>query len=50
VIAVVWFAVLLATRRQNVDSAAAHAAEHHGVPPLDENLDFGAAPPDTVVP
>jgi amino acid transporter len=38
-----WFGVLLATRRQNVDNAAAHAAQHHGVPPLDENLGFQPA-------
>jgi amino acid transporter len=43
-LALVWFAVLMATRRQNVDSAAAHAAEHHGVPPLDETLDFEPLP------
>jgi len=40
VVALVWFAIVLVTRRENVDNAAAHAAEHHGVPPLDETLDF----------
>ncbi len=50
VVAAVWFLIVLSTRRENVDRAAEHAAEHHGVPPLDETLDFGAAPPDTVVP
>jgi amino acid transporter len=42
-IALAWFVILLVTRRDNVDNAAAHAAEHHGVPPLDELLDFGPA-------
>ena len=36
----VWFAVLAVTRRESVDNAAAHAAEHHGVPPLDETLTY----------
>jgi amino acid transporter len=40
VVALVWFGIVLATRRANVDNAAAHAAEHHGVPPLDETLEF----------
>jgi len=31
------------TRRENVDNAAAHAAERHGVAPLDETLDFEPA-------
>lgn len=39
VVALAWFAVVLATRRANVDNAASHAAEHHGVPPLDEALE-----------
>jgi hypothetical protein len=50
VVAAVWFAIVLVTRRSNVDNAAAHAAEHRGVAPLDETLDFEPAPPDTVVP
>jgi hypothetical protein len=32
-----------------VRNAAAHAAAHHGVAPLDENLDFTPAPPDTAL-
>ena len=43
VLAVVWFSILLATRRANVDNAASHAARHHGVAPLDETLDFQPA-------
>ena len=42
-VALVWFAILLVTRRSRVDNAAAHAAEHHGVPPLDETLDYRPA-------
>jgi amino acid transporter len=42
-LAVVWFAILMVTRRENVDNAAAHAAEHHGLPPLDETLAFESA-------
>ena len=40
VVALAWFAVVLLTRRAQVDNAAAHAAEHRGVPPLDETLEF----------
>lgn len=43
VLALIWFAILLVTRRGHVDNAAAHAAEHHGVAPLDETLDFEGA-------
>lgn len=42
-VAAVWFAVVATTRRANVDNAAAHAAHHHGVPPLDESLEFQPA-------
>lgn len=42
-VALVWFVILLVTRRSRVDNAAAHAAEHHGVPPLDETLDYRPA-------
>ena len=49
VVAVVWFAIVATMRRANVDNAAAHAAEHHGVAPLDETLDFQPAG-DTTVP
>jgi hypothetical protein len=31
---------VLLLRRENVDNAAAHAAEHHGVRPLDETLGY----------
>jgi amino acid transporter len=43
VVALVWFAIVVTTRRSSVDNAAAHAAEHHGVPPLDETIGFQPA-------
>ena len=42
-IVIVWFAVLSATRRESIDNAAAHAAEHQGVPALDETIGFEPA-------
>lgn len=42
-VALVWFLILLVTRRSRVDNAASHAAEHHGVAPLDETLDYRPA-------
>jgi amino acid transporter len=49
VLAAVWFGVMQVTRPDRVRNAAAHAAQHHGVPPLDENVDFSPAPPDTAI-
>ena len=43
VVALLWFVVLMVVRRDRVDAAAQHAAEHHGVPPLDETLDYRPA-------
>jgi amino acid transporter len=42
-LAAIWFAVCRALHPDRVAHAAAHATEHHGVPPLDENLDFTPA-------
>jgi amino acid transporter len=42
-VALAWFVILMLIRRRNVENAAAHAAEHHGVPPLDETLEYGPA-------
>ena len=39
-VALVWFVLVLLLRRENVANAAAHAAEHHGVAPLDEPLEY----------
>jgi hypothetical protein len=43
VLALIWFLILLVTRRDRIDAAAAHAAEHHGVAPLDETLAYEPA-------
>ena len=43
VLALIWFVILLVARRDKIDGAAAHAAEHHGVAPLDETLGFEPA-------
>ena len=42
-LAVLWFLVVIVTRRDRVDNAASHAAEHRGVAPLDETLGFEPA-------
>src|SRR4051794_4893580 len=42
VLAAIWFLIVVVTRRDRVDNAAAHAAEHRGVAPLDETLGFEA--------
>ena len=38
VIAAVWYGILHFARPEKVRAAAAHAVEHHGVPPLDEPI------------
>jgi amino acid transporter len=43
-IVVVWFAFVCLRRPDRVAAAATHAADHHGVPPLDETLDFTPLP------
>ena len=40
VLSVIWFAAVRLMRPQQVANAASYAAQHHGVAPLDENLDF----------
>jgi amino acid transporter len=40
----VWFAYVRLTRPDRVRAAAAHARTQHGVPPLDEELDYAPAP------
>ena len=44
VLAAVWFGLCRILRPQNVANAAAYAAAHHGVAPLDETLDYQAQP------
>ena len=46
IVAALWFVLVLALRPGRVRSAAAHAAEHRGVAPLDETLDFQPLPED----
>ncbi|HET9720137.1 MAG TPA: APC family permease [Solirubrobacteraceae bacterium] len=45
---VIWFAYLQIMRPRNVAAAAQHAEQHHGVPPLDESLDYRPAPEGTL--
>ncbi|HEY0390032.1 MAG TPA: APC family permease [Gaiellales bacterium] len=45
----VWFAICRAMFPDRVRNAAMHAADHQGVPPLDENVDFTPAPPDSTI-
>jgi hypothetical protein len=45
VISAVWYGVLHVARPERVRSAASHAVEHEGVPPLDEPI-----PTDPVTP
>jgi amino acid transporter len=45
----VWFGVMQVWKPDRIKNAAAHAALHAGVPPLDENIDFTPAPPDTAI-
>jgi amino acid transporter len=40
----VWFGVVRLLRPREVANAAAYAAHHHGVPPLDESLEFKPLP------
>ncbi len=42
-IALVWFAILLVIRREQVDNAAAHAVPPDRLPPRDETLDYRPA-------
>ncbi len=49
VLSAVWYGVMQVWKPDRIRNAAAHAAAHHGVAPLDENVDFTPAPPDTAV-
>jgi amino acid transporter len=40
---VIWFAYLQLARPRRVAGAARHAEQHHGVPPLDETVDYQPA-------
>jgi amino acid permease len=49
VLSAVWYGVMQVWKPDRIRNAAAHASAHHGVAPLDENVDFTPAPPDTTV-
>jgi amino acid transporter len=49
VISAVWYGVMQVWKPDRIRNAAAHAATHHGVAPLDENVDYTPAPPDTAI-
>ena len=49
VLSAVWYGVMQVWKPERIRNAAAHAAEHRGVAPLDENVDFTPAPPDTTI-
>ena len=42
-LALAWYVYLQLAHPDRVRNAAQHAAEHHGVPPLDESLDYEPA-------
>ena len=48
-LSLIWYGVMQVWKPERIKNAAAHAAAHHGVAPLDENLDFSPAPPDTTI-
>ncbi len=39
-----WFLVMQVWKPERIRAAASHAAEHHGVPPLDEDVEFHPLP------
>ena len=45
----VWYGLMQVWKPERIRNAAAHAAVHRGVAPLDEQLDYSPAPPDTTV-
>jgi amino acid transporter len=48
-IVAVWYAYLKVRHPERIAGAASHAIEHHGVPPLDETLDFEPMPSDSLL-
>ncbi|MGH3048545.1 MAG: hypothetical protein ACRDLK_00180, partial [Gaiellaceae bacterium] len=39
-----WFLLMQIWKPERIKAAASHAAEHHGVPPMDEDTDFRPLP------
>ena len=48
-LSLIWYILMQVWKPERIKNAASHAAAHHGVAPLDENVDFTPAPPDTTV-
>ena len=44
VLSAAWFLLMQVWKPERIKAAAAHAAEHHGVPPLDEDVEFHPLP------
>ena len=44
VLAAAWFLLMQVWKPERIRAAASHAAEHHGVPPLDEDVEFHPLP------
>jgi amino acid transporter len=49
VITALWYAYLKIRHPDRIRNAARHALEHHGVPPLDETLQFEPTPSDALL-
>src|SRR6476660_369559 len=48
-LSLIWYILMQVWKPDRIKNAASHAAEHRGVAPLDENVDFTPAPPDTTI-
>jgi amino acid transporter len=48
-VVMVWYLYLKVRHPDRIRNAAAHAIEHHGVPPLDETLQFEPTPSDSLL-
>jgi len=48
-LSLIWYILMQVWKPERIKNAASHAAAHHGVAPLDENVDFTPAPPDTTI-
>jgi hypothetical protein len=45
----VWYAYLKVRHPDRIRTAASHAIDHEGVPPMDETLQFEPTPSDTLL-
>src|SRR6476661_215648 len=48
-LSLIWYILMQVWKPERIKNAASHAAAHHGVAPLDENVDFTPAPHDTTI-